>query len=182
MARTLEGPERDVWQRPDEILRALHLTPTLRVADVGAGTGYFAVRLARAVSDGTVTATDVEPRMVQSLNERAAREGLHNLTAAQAVSPRCGLAPRSADRVLVAHVWHHHPDVAAFAQDLAASLRPDGRLFIVEFAVDAQRGPPASLRVSPDQIIAALEAAGLAAVVADTDLPDQYIVEACFVR
>ncbi|MEQ1501761.1 MAG: methyltransferase domain-containing protein, partial [Myxococcota bacterium] len=65
LSAVLDDPARDAWQRPDEVLRALALGPAMRVADVGAGTGYFAVRLARAVPAGDVTAIDVEPGMVR---------------------------------------------------------------------------------------------------------------------
>lgn len=178
MASTLDDPARDAWQRPEDVLRAMELAPTMSVADVAAGTGYFAVRLARAVPAGEVTATDVEPNMVRFVTERARREGLQNLHAVLATQSGSGLARESVDRILVVHVWHHLPDRGAFARDLSAALRTNGRLFVVEFAVSAHRGPPASMRVGPESIIAELEAAGLTAMVSAVTLPDQYIVEA----
>jgi len=178
LASTLDDPARDAWQRPEDVLRAMELAPTMSVADVGAGTGYFAVRLARAVPAGEVTATDIEPNMVRFVNERARREGLPNLRAILATPSGSSLAPASLDRILVVHVWHHLPDRGALARDLAAALRPGGRLFVVDFAVAARRGPPPSMRVAPESIIAELEAAGLTARVSAVAVPDQYIVEA----
>ena len=177
LASVLDDPARDAWQRPDEVLRAMALAPTMSVADVGAGTGYFAVRLARAVPAGEVTATDLEPNMVRFVNERAQREGLHNLRAILAPEGGSGLARESVDRILVVHAWHHLPDRAAFARDLSAALRPGGRLLVVDFAVDALRGPPASLRVAPEAILAELEAAGLTAQVSTVAVPEQTIVD-----
>jgi arsenite methyltransferase len=177
LTSALDDPARDAWQRPEDVLRAMELAPTMSVADVGAGTGYFAVRLARAVPAGEVTATDIEPNMVRFVNERA-REGLPNLRAILATQSGSGLARESVDRILVVHVWHHLPDRGAFARDLCAALRPDGRLFVVDFAVAARRGPPPSIRVAPESIIAELEAAGLTAMVSAVAVPDQYIVEA----
>jgi ubiquinone/menaquinone biosynthesis C-methylase UbiE len=173
-----DDPARDAWQRPGEVLRALELESAMTVADVGAGTGYFAVRLARAVPRGEVIATDIEPDMVRFLNERARREGLTNLRALQGTHSASGLAAGSVDRILVVHVWHHLGDRKAYARDLAAGLRPDGRVFVVDFQPTAHRGPPVETRVAPEAVIAALESAGLSASVSPVVLPDQYIVEA----
>lgn len=178
LATVLDDPARDDWQRPEDVLRAIELAPTMSVADVGAGTGYFAARLARGVPEGEVTATDIEPSMVRFVNERAHREGLPNLHAILATQSGSGLPRESFDRILVVHVWHHLPDRAAFARDLSAALRRGGRLFVVDFAVTALRGPPPDMRVTPESIIAELEAAGLTAMVSAIAVPEQYIVEA----
>jgi arsenite methyltransferase len=178
LTHVLDDPERDAWQRPDDVLRALECKPTMTVADVGAGTGYFSVRLARAVPRGKVIATDLELNMMRFLNERARKEKLTNLHALKATRKSSGLAARSVDRILVVHVWHHLAHGDEYARDLAAALRPGGRLFVVEFSLTARRGPPASMRVAPKSIITALESVGLAARVSPITLPDQYIVEA----
>jgi arsenite methyltransferase len=173
-----DDPARDAWQRPDEVLRALALTPTMTVADVGAGTGYFAVRLARAVPHGEVIATDLESAMVRYLEDRARREQLPNLRAVRASPTTSGLAPGSVDAILVVHVWHHLGDRASYARDLAAALRPGGRLLVVDFSPAARRGPPIHMRLAPEALVTELAAAGLAAQVSPIALPDQYIVEA----
>jgi SAM-dependent methyltransferase len=175
--QVFDDPVRDVWQRPDDVLRALELEPAMSVADVGAGTGYFAVRLARAVPEGEVIATDLEPDMLRFLSERARREQLPNLRTVLATPTTSGLAPSSVDRILIVHVWHHLADHGEYARGLAAALRPGGRLLVVDFSPTAQRGPPASLRVAPETVLAALEGAGLSASVSPIALPDQYIVE-----
>ncbi len=177
-AQQLDDPSRDEWQRPDDVVRALRLTPTMTVADVGAGTGYFAVRLARSVPRGRVIATDIEPDMVRHLGERARREHLPNLRAVPATPTSSGLGPGSVDAILVVHVWHHVADRASLARDLAAALRPGGRLLVVDFARDAHRGPPPEMRLTPDQVVADLAGAGLDARVSTIALPEQYVVEA----
>ena len=73
-AKQFDDPSRDAWQQPDKVIAALGLEPAMSVADVGAGTGYFTVRLARAVPQGQVIATDIEPDMVRYLGERASVE------------------------------------------------------------------------------------------------------------
>lgn len=177
-ANVFDDPERDAWQRPTEVLRALDLEPTMSVADVGAGTGYFAVRLARAVPRGEVIATDIEPDMVRFLSERARREGLGNVRAVHSTESASGLLPASVERILLVNVWHHLEQRAAYARDLAAALKSGGRLLIVEFGVTARRGPPQEMRVAPEAVISTLVEAGLVANVSPVSLPEQYIVEA----
>jgi cyclopropane fatty-acyl-phospholipid synthase-like methyltransferase len=178
-AKVFDDPARDAWQRPESVLQALELAPSMTVADVGAGTGYFAVRLARAVPSGKVIATDLEPDMVRYLEERARREQLPNLTAVRATEAGSGLPASSVDRVLVVDVWHHLRDRVAYARDLAAALRPGGKLVIVDFTLEAQRGPPRDHRLPAAAIVGDLAAAGFAAPrLSPIALPDQYIVEA----
>jgi len=177
-AQHLDDPSRDEWQRPDEVVSALGLTPSMTVADLGAGTGYFATRLARALPQGQVLATDVEPDMVRHLAERAKRERLPNLRAVHATPAASGLGAGSVDAILVVHVWHHVADRAALALDLAAALKRGGRLLVVEFAPDARRGPPAEMRLGPERVVADLAGVGLDARVSAIALPEQYVVEA----
>src|SRR5208337_1740300 len=75
-AKEFDDPARDAWQKPDEVLDALHLERIARVADLGAGTGYFSAHIAKRVPEGKVFAVDVEPDMVRYLRERAQREHL----------------------------------------------------------------------------------------------------------
>ena len=175
-AKVFDDPARDAWQQPDRVIEALALTPAMVVADVGAGTGYFAVRLARAVPAGQVIATDVEPDMVRYLTERARREGLANLRAVATPPDSPRLAKASVDRVLVVDVWHHLGDRVAYARQLAEALRPGGLIAVVDFKLDAKLGPPRQHRLAPEAIAADLRAAGLTAQVSAIELPEQYIV------
>jgi ubiquinone/menaquinone biosynthesis C-methylase UbiE len=175
-ATVFDDPARDAWQQPDRVLAALELGPGMVVADIGAGTGYFAVRIARAIPDGQVIATDIEPDMIRYMTERATREKLPNLRAVVTPAADPQLAGASVDRILVVDVWHHLGDRVAYARALARALRPGGKLAIVDFKLDATHGPPPKHRLAPDQIIADLRAAGLTATVSPTELPEQYIV------
>jgi cyclopropane fatty-acyl-phospholipid synthase-like methyltransferase len=174
-AKVFDDPARDAWQRPDLVLAALELRPGMAVADIGAGTGYFAVRLARAVPGGQVIATDIEPDMIRFMTERAAREQLPNLRAVLTPPDDPKLAPSRLDRILVVDVWHHLDDRPAYARALARALRPGGKLAIVDFTLESKHGPPAKHRLAPDEILADLRAAGLTASISPTTLPDQYI-------
>lgn len=174
-----DDPARDAWQKPDAVIASLGLQPGDTVADVGAGTGYFTVRLAKAVPSGKVYASDIEPDMVRHLGERAQKEGLTNVTAVQggAIDPNL---PGPVHVVLVVDVLHHVADRPAFFAALAADLDDDGSVVIVDFKPDAPEGtpgPPREHRLTVDQVTADARAAGL--VLANTDaalLPYQYVV------
>jgi SAM-dependent methyltransferase len=173
-AKVFDDPARDAWQRPDEVIAALGVLPTMTVADVGAGTGYFTVRLARAA--GQVIATDIEPDMVRYLAERARREQLGNVRAVLATPDEPKLEPGTVDRILVVDVWHHIADRVRYARGLASALRQGGQIAIVDFTQEAPHGPPRQHRLLPEAIIADLRAAGLDASLAPVELPDQFIV------
>lgn len=175
-AKTFDDPERDAWQQPEVVVAALALAPGMTVADVGAGTGYFTMRLARAVPQGQVIATDIEPDMVRYLGERAKKEQLANVHPVLAGAADPKLAPASADRILVVDVWHHIEDRARYAAGLAAALRPGGQVAVVDFTQEAHRGPPKEMRLLPEAIMTDLRGAGLEAQLSPTKLPDQYIV------
>jgi SAM-dependent methyltransferase len=175
-AKIFDDPQRDAWQAPDRVLASLALAPSMVVADIGAGTGYFSVRLARAVPQGQVIATDIEPDMVRYLTERAMREGLANLRAVQTPPDSPQLPAATMDRILVVDVWHHISDRAAYARHLAEALRPGGLIAIVDFKLESSHGPPKQHRLPAAAIADDLRAAGLAVDAQVIDLPDQYIV------
>jgi ubiquinone/menaquinone biosynthesis C-methylase UbiE len=94
-AKIFDDPDRDRWQKPHEVIMALKLTPDAKIADIGAGTGYFAARLAHMTPGGRVYAVDLEPDMVKHLGERAKREGLNNLQPVQAKPDSAALSEKS---------------------------------------------------------------------------------------
>lgn len=145
-ARVFDDPARDAWQKPDDVIRALAPAPDAVVADIGSGTGYFAVRLARAVPKGHVYGVDVEPDMVRHLAERARREGLANLTSV-AAAPADPRLPRAVDLVLVVNTYHHIAGRRAYFSRLRQSLRPGGRVAIIDYLPDAPDGPPRQARI-----------------------------------
>lgn len=174
-ARVFDDPARDAWQKPDDVIRALQLPPDAKVADIGAGTGYFAARLARAVPAGRVYAVDSAPDMVRYLGARAQREGLANLVAVQAAEGGPKLA-EPVDLALLVDVYHHIPARTDYFAALRPALRPGGRLAIVDFRVDAPNGPPRAARIAPDTVKQELARAGYALAAEHDFLPDQYFL------
>jgi len=175
-AHVFDDPERDAWQKPHQVIEALALEPDAVIADIGAGTGYFAARLANMLPRATVYAVDVEPAMVKYLGERAKREGLSNLKPL-AASPGDAKLPARVDLVLLVDVYHHVEDRSQYFQKLAASLKTGGRLAVIDFKLDAPQGPPRPSRVPPDQVAAELDKAGYRLVAAHGFLPYQYFLE-----
>jgi SAM-dependent methyltransferase len=172
-AKEFDNPERNAWQKPDELLDALHLQPALLVADVGAGTGYFSARLAKRLLAGKVFAADVEPDMVHYLAARAEREHLSNLTAVQA-RPDAANLPEPVDLILVVDTYHHIDDRTRYFAALQSSLRPGGRLVVVDFKADSPNGPPAEHRIAPERVTQELAAAGFTLADKIEFLPRQY--------
>jgi cyclopropane fatty-acyl-phospholipid synthase-like methyltransferase len=174
-AKRFEDPARDEWQKPDAVVTALALKPDAKVADVGAGTGYFAVRLARAVPQGRVYGVDIEPDMVRYLGERARREGLAHLTAVLG-EPHDAKLPEPVDLVLVVDTYHHISERVAYFQGLRTKLVPGGRLAIIDFREESPKGPPSQHKLAPEQVEAELKAAGYRRVASHDFLPDQYFL------
>jgi phospholipid N-methyltransferase len=178
-AKEFDNPERDAWQKPAEVVAAVNISPGLTVADIGAGTGYFEPHLSKAVGPkGSVIAVDIEPDMVRYLRERAAKEKLTNVTAVQASPGGTGLADGSVDRILIVDTWHHVPERGAYVAQLKKALKPGGQLIIVDFTLEATKGPPKEHRLAPEKVIAELEAGGFTGKAIDESLPEQYIIVA----
>lgn len=173
-----DAPDRDEWQRPDEVVSALALAPHMTVVDLGTGTGYFLARLSRAVPEGHVLALDVEPRMIEHVAARVTREGLPNVDARVCGTDDPGLAADSVDRVLVVDTWHHIEARPLYLARLAPALRSGGALLIVDFTREAEHGPPPAMRLSADEVVAELQSAGWSADVIEETLPMQWIVRA----
>jgi SAM-dependent methyltransferase len=174
-AKEFDDPARDAWEKPDQVLDALRLQPTDLVADLGAGTGYFSVRIAKRVPAGKVFAVDIEPDMVRYLRERAQQAHLAGLLPVQASAGAPNL-PEPVDLVLVVDTYHHIDHRIAYFAGLRASLRPNGRLAIVDFKADSPSGPPPEHRIAPEKVTAELDAAGYLQVATHLFLPRQYFL------
>jgi len=174
-APVFEDPARDAWQKPDDVIRALALPATARVADIGAATGYFSVRLARALPQGRVYGVDIEPDMTRYLRERAAREGLSNLVA-HAGAPDDPRLPERVDLVLVVNAYHHIAARSAYFARLKPALTAGGRVAVIDFRLDSPVGPPRRHRVAPETVQEEMRAAGYRLAERHEFLPHQFFL------
>jgi cyclopropane fatty-acyl-phospholipid synthase-like methyltransferase len=174
-AKSFDDPARDAWQMPDRVIDALTLRPDSSVADIGAGTGYFSVRLANAVPRGTVYAVDIEASMLEHIRKRAAAAKLTNIAtvAATATSPKL---PKPVDTILIVDTYHHIANRPAYFRDLATSLTSSGRVAIIDFRKDSPDGPPVEFRFEADQIISEMQQAGYRLDVRHDFLPRQHFL------
>lgn len=175
----LEGPDREAWQKPDEIMDVLGIADGAAVADIGAGAGWFTIRLARRVGpNGVVFAQDVQPEMLGAIRRRVAREGLRNVQTRLGSDSSPNLPVRALDAVLVVDVYPEVTDRVAFLRNLAAALRPGGRIGVVNYRPGRGGPGPApseGVRVDSDSVEKDAQAAGLR-VLARQDLPYQYLL------
>lgn len=174
-AKSFDDPERDAWQMPARVIETLSLRADGTVADIGAGTGYFTMRLAKAVPQGTVYAVDIEPAMLGFIQKRAHGEHLMNVVTVQASADSANL-PKPVDAILIVNTYHHLPSRVAYFGTLKTSLTPSGRIAIVDYRKDAPVGPPPEFRFEASQIIAEMQKAGYRLEAQHDFLPQQHFL------
>lgn len=174
----LESPDRDEWQQPDRIMDALLIAEASRVADLGAGGGWFTIRLARRVGpNGVVFAEDVQHQMIDSTRRRVANQGLTNVEFILGTvdDPRL---PANLDAVLVVDTYPQFEKPLEILRRVAESLAPTGRLGIVDFRKDGVGGPGPPIEDRIDQAVIRRDAeqAGLRFIREETFLRYQYLL------
>ncbi len=174
-AQIFDDPARDAWQKPHEVIQALALKPDAVIADIGSGTGYFSARFAHMVPKGRVYGVDTEPDMVKYLAERAKREGLNNITAVTG-APGDPRLPEKVDLIIMVDVYHHVADRDRYFRRLRDSLKPGGRIAVIDFRMDSPHGPPKSARIAPERVKSEVQGAGYALVQEHAFLPNQYFL------
>jgi len=174
----LEGPDRDLYQRPTEIMDALQIGEGSVVADLGAGGGWFTVSLARRVGqNGRVYAQDIQPEMIGAIKRRVDREGLKNVVTVLGTADDPQL-PAPVDVVLIVYAYNEMDNPQKLLRNVRASLKPGGRVGIVEFTKNGYGpGPPMEERVDPERVIRDAEAAGLRLESRGNFLRYQYLLE-----
>jgi len=171
----LDRPDRAEREQPDRVLDALKLAPDSVAADVGAGTGYFTVRLAKRVK--TVHATDLQPEMLRMLDARLGKEHVTNVVLHPATDHDAGLPSSCCDLVLLVDVYHELSDPPGVMKTIRRGLKPTGRLVLVEY-----RGEDPAVAIKPEhkmtlaQIKKELGELGFHFVDSLEMLPDQRVV------
>jgi ubiquinone/menaquinone biosynthesis C-methylase UbiE len=173
-----EEPGRDRWQKPDQVLQALGIRAGQTVCDIGAGPGYFALRLAHLVgARGRIYAVDVEPRILEALRERIEKRGIDNITPVLALGGNPLLPDATCDLIVVVDTYHHFPDRPAYLRRLAQALKPAGRIANIDFRKQATPiGPPQEHRISREEFLRDAATAALRVDQELTFLENQYFI------
>jgi ubiquinone/menaquinone biosynthesis C-methylase UbiE len=173
----LEGPDREQWQKPEQIMDALGIADGSVVADLGAGSGWFTTRLARRVGpNGLVYAEDIQPQMIEAIGLRIQRENLINVRTVLGTAKDPHL-PRGIDAVLIVDAYHELEDPVSLLQNVERSLKPQGRVGVVGFnAGGGGPGPAPEERVAPEAVIKAASAAGLQLISQEAVPPFQFLL------
>jgi ubiquinone/menaquinone biosynthesis C-methylase UbiE len=177
----LEREEREEFQQPTRVMETLAFEPGERVADVGAGSGYFTVLVSAAVGPkGSVLATDIRQEMLDYLGKRIDEAGIENVTLALVPGDDPQLPAGSIDTILMVDVWHYIRD-PEYAKKLAAGLAPGGRLVVIDYRPrpweERPWGPPPSQQTPREELDGHMAEAGLVPVRVHDFLSEQYFVE-----
>src|SRR4051812_41730955 len=132
----LEAPDRAAWQKPEQIMDALNIADRSRVADIGAGSGWFTIHLALRVGPrGVVYAQDVQPEMLGAIRRRVQREGLSNVEVRLGTGTSPNLPSAALDAVLVVDTYPEVDvdDRVTFLRNLASALKPKGLIGVVNY-------------------------------------------------
>lgn len=173
----LEGPDRVQWNKPDLIMDALNIADGSIVADLGAGGGWFTVRLAQRVGPkGQVYAEDIQKLMIEAIKRRVARENLTNVHTVLGTTKDSRLPP-GLDAIVIMGAYNEMEDPVALLKDAAASLKPQGRIGVVEYTAGAGGpGPDPDQRVSPETVLKGATAAGLPVISQQPIPPFMYMI------
>jgi ubiquinone/menaquinone biosynthesis C-methylase UbiE len=174
----LESPKRDQWQMPKQVLDALQLSEGGVAADIGAGGGYFTEKLSRRVgASGRIYATDVQDVMIRKLEKRVQRRGLANVSVIRGEFHDPRLPAGKCDWLFFSSVYKEIDKRVAYMKTARQALKNKGRVAIIEYRMDAKEpGPPRKYRLSEQQVIAELEAAGFRLVERFSFLPREYFL------
>ena len=175
---SLEDPKRDEYQKPDEVMKALALKPGEVVADIGAGSGYFTLRFARAVGDnGLVYAVDISPDMIRHVNRRVRDAKIRNVVSVLAEPDDPLLPDGSVDRFVIVDTWHHVEDQAKYLGLMKRMLKPGGQVVHIDFQKrELPIGPPLAMKIAREDLVKQMEGAGFELAAEHTFLPYQYFL------
>ena len=176
-AAWLERAERVELERPEEVVDSLGLAPDDVVADIGAGTGYFTFRIAERVPEGGVFAVDIQPEMLDIIEARAETEGFDNVEGVQGTISDPNLPENSVDLALIVDAYHEFSHPREMMEGIVRSLRPGGRVVLVEYRGEDPSIPIKELhKMTEAQVRLELEAVGLRWVETKDFLPRQHVL------
>lgn len=173
----LERPSREAEERPDMAVDALGLSPTDTVADIGAGTGYMSFRMAQKVPDGQVLAVDLQPEMIELLEEVRDQQGITNVQAIQAEEDNPHLPSGQVDLALMVDAYHEFEAPREVMTALVEALKPGGRVVLAEYRAENPLILIKRLhKMSEKQVKKEMAAVGLTWLKTDDRLPQQHLL------
>ena len=174
----LENPQRDAEQKPDEVIATLGLRNGETLADIGAGSGYFAFRFARHVGDrGRVYAVDINPDMITYMNRYIRDKKISNVVTVLSVPDDPLLPDSGIDRFFVCNTWHHVENRPKYLELMKRALKPGGQVIILDYLKkELPVGPPPEMKVAREDVVAEMEANGFKLVREHNFLPYQYFL------
>lgn len=177
--RAFEDPQRDEWQKPDKVVESLNIKNGDVIADIGAGTGYFTRRFAVATGpDGKALGLDIEKSMVHYMKEDARKLDLPNYEARVVKPDNPALDDNTVDIIFLCNTYHHIQNRVEYFRKASTSLKPGGRLVIVDFYKrELPYGPPPEHKLSRERVISELKQAGYRLQKTWDFLPYQYFLE-----
>ncbi|MEZ4764522.1 MAG: methyltransferase domain-containing protein [Calditrichia bacterium] len=180
LVQRFESPERDAYQQPEKVLEYIGDVSGKKILDIGAGTGYFTFRLAKA--GASVIAGDVDDDFQNYIREKVEKEGLDSLNISLRKLPydSPSLAPAEVDIAIIVNTYHHIENRTAYFAEVLAGLKPGGELIVIDFfKKEMPFGPPVEKKITEAQVREELAAAGFSQFEIETELLEyQYIIRA----
>jgi len=171
----LERADRDKDENSGLLVKNLEIKPGMTIADIGAGSGYYTVRMSKILTEGKIYAVDVQPEMIEYLDKRIKKENITNVVTVLGGEKKIPLPPASIDLMLLVDVYHEFSFPYEMGQEMLQALKPDGKLFIIEFrAEDKELSIKGLHKMTEQQVIKELSAAGFKFEKNITNLPIQH--------
>jgi cyclopropane fatty-acyl-phospholipid synthase-like methyltransferase len=179
LIKNFESPERDAYQQPEKVLEYLGSLNGKTVMDIGAGSGYFSVKLAN--KGAKVIAADVNDEFQEHIKKRIQEQSLENIELRKIPFDGPALAKNEVDMVLIVNTYHHIDNRTDYFAQVLNGLKVGGELVVVDFfkIEDMPVGPPMHHKISMDGVVSELKIAGFTSFEVEVDLlPYQYVIKA----
>ena len=177
LIKRFESPERDAYQKPEKVLEYLGDIKDKKIMDIGAGSGYFSVKLAE--KGAKVIAADVSDEFQSALKQRIEDDNLENIELRKIPYDSPNLADNEVDMVLIVNTYHHIENRIEYFSKVKKGIKTDGELIIIDFfKKEIPVGPPVDHKIDLETVKRELEKAGYTLEVNVDLLPYQFIIRA----
>ncbi len=175
---SLEDPQRDSYQKPQEVIAALGVREGEVIADIGAGSGYFTFRLSHHVgAKGRIYAVDISPDMILHMNRRIRDLQIKNVVTVLAAPDDPLLTNSSVDRFFICDTWHHIANQVQYLSLMKKILKPGGQVIMIDFQKkELPVGPPVEMKIAREDLLRQMESNGFKLTGEHTFLPYQYFL------